>query len=194
MRNRRTIRPPDMTSLFDVLFLFVFVSLINAGMSRRAADVAEAAAAKPPPAPAPPSPIHDRALAQLGARPEAVVHVTAAGVIDRIELADRTVASDVSLVERVSDPDVALAYRGDRDRDLRVCGVVARALDATKPAGLRDVLVVIAPAAATSVLPHALVDGLRADEARCGADTGGLAVIVEPQPPQPPQPQKAGTP
>jgi hypothetical protein len=181
VRNRRAIRPPDLTSLFDVLFLFVFVSLVNAGMSRRAADVAEAKAATPPPAPPAPGPLHDRAIAQLGSRPEAIVHVTAAGVIDRIELADRTITSDVSLVERVSDPDVGLSYRGDRDRDLRVCGVVARGIDATKPDGLRGMLVLIAPAAATASLPHALVDGLRADEARCAADTGAIAVIVEPQ-------------
>jgi hypothetical protein len=177
--------------LFDVLFLFVFVSLVNAGMSRRAADVAEAKAATPPPAPkAPPGPLHDRAMAALGARPEVVVHVTAAGVIEKIEAADRTIASDVSLVERVADPDVALAYRGDRDRELRVCGVVARGLDATKPDGLHGMLVVIAPAAPTEKLPHALVDGLRADEARCAADTSGVAVIVEPAAP----PAKGATP
>jgi hypothetical protein len=187
VRNRRAIRPPDLTSLFDVLFLFVFVSLVNAGMSRRAADVAEAKAATPPPAPKPPPALHDAAIAQLGARPEAIVHVTAAGVIDRIELADRAIASDVSLVERVADPDVGLTYRGERDRDLRVCGVVARAVDARD---LHGMLVVIAPAAATASLPHALVDGLRADEARCTADTGAIAVIVEPQPP-PPAPRGA---
>ncbi len=42
--RRRSLRPPDLTSLFDVLFILVFVSLVNAGINKQAVDRAEARA------------------------------------------------------------------------------------------------------------------------------------------------------
>jgi len=186
VRNRRAIRPPDLTSLFDVLFLFVFVSLVNAGMSRREADAVAhpAAAAKPAPSVVKPPPpdligLRDQALAHLGDRIEVVARVSKAGALTQLQLVDRTIASGVPLVERVADPDVGVRYLGESNPDLRVCRVIARALGATD---LRGYLIVISPEAPLGALAHALVDGLHADEDRCLTEDRGVAVIVEPQP------------
>ena len=183
MRNRRAIRPPDLTSLFDVLFLFVFVSLVNAGMSRREADaVAHAATVAPPAPPKPPAAMTElrtQALHVLGDRVEVVARVSKAGALTEIQLVDRTIASGAPLVERVADPDVGVRYLGETNPDLRVCRQIARALGA---ADLRGYLVVIAPEAPLAQLAHALVDGLRADEDRCLTEDRGVAVIVEPTP------------
>jgi hypothetical protein len=185
MRRRREIRPPDLTSLFDVLFLFVFVSLVNAGMSRREADAIAHPAAPKPPAVVPPKPpaamteLRTQALRVLGDRVEVVARVSKAGALTQIELVDRTIASGAPLVERVADPDVGVRYLGEANPDLRVCRQIARALGA---ADLRDYLVVIAPEAPLAQLAHALVDGLRADEDRCLTEDRGVAVIVEPPP------------
>ncbi len=184
MRGRRAIRPPDLTSLFDVLFLFVFVSLVNAGMSRREAD-AVAHAATPPVPPAAPKPpaamtaLRTQALHVLGDRVEVVARVSRAGALTEIQLVDRTIASGAPLVERVADPDVGVRYLGETNPDLRVCRQIARALGA---ADLRGYLVVIAPEVPLAQLAHALVDGLRADEDRCLTEDRGVAVIVEPSP------------
>jgi hypothetical protein len=185
VRNRRAIRPPDLTSLFDVLFLFVFVSLVNAGMSRREADAVAHPAVKAPAAPVvkPPPPdlkgLRDQALAHLGDRIEVVARVSRAGALTELQLVDRTIASGVPLVERVADPDVGVRYLGEANPDLRVCRVIARALGATD---LRGYLIVISPEAPLGALAHALVDGLRADEDRCLTEDRGVAVIVEPTP------------
>ena len=184
MRNRRAIRPPDLTSLFDVLFLFVFVSLVNAGMSRREADaVAHPAVKTPAPPVVKPPPdligLRDQALAHLGDRIEVVARVSRAGALTELQLVDRTIASGVPLVERVADPDVGVRYLGESNPDLRVCRVIARALGA---ADLRGYLIVISPEAPLGALAHALVDGLHADEDRCLTEDRGVAVIVEPQP------------
>lgn len=183
MSRRRSIRPPDLTSLFDVLFLFVFVSLVNAGVTRREADnaIAAAAAATAKPAPHPPARadligLRDRAVHSLASRSEVAVRVTRDGQLAQLELADRTLRSGTPLVERVADPDVGVAYLGERNPDLRVCAIVARALGTDD---LRGYLVIIAPAAPLGQLAHALVDGLRADVDRCAAQRG-VAVIVDP--------------
>ena len=84
-RSRRHVRvPPDLTSLFDVLFIVIFAALIRAAAVEKAA----AQAAVPPPKPAPPPPVklaHQQlqaaALADLGkqlaARPYVVVRISA---------------------------------------------------------------------------------------------------------------------
>ena len=195
-RARRHVRlPPDLTSLFDVLFIVIFACLIRATAAQRA----EAEALKPPP-PRPhppvqqldPASLHARALTQLerelASRTAVIVRVAAAGTITALETDGKTEPLDVPLLEHEPDPDVAVAYLGDRSTELTVCGVAALHL------GVPDLaadLVIIAPERPLDDLPHALYQGLYRDVERCQTDHHGLAVIVEPDvtnPPNPPNP------
>jgi hypothetical protein len=182
-RSRRRHVPPDLTSLFDVLFIVIFAALIRAAAAQNAA--AAAAAAPPPPvepAPAPldPASLHARALAavdaQLATRPTIVLRVSAAGAITSLESAGTTQPLDVPLLERSGDPDVALAYLGDRSAELRACKVAALHLGVPD---LATYLVIIAPERALAELPHALYEGLHRDVERCLVEQRGLAVIVD---------------
>lgn len=191
MRPRRHIhRPPDLTSLFDVLFIVVFAALI------RAAAVEHAAAPAPPqqpPAPAIPpavAALRQRALADLdaalAARSPLVVRVTRDGTIDALEVDGKRVPVVVPLLEPSPDPDVVVAYAGDRSPDLRVCRIAARRLGA---ADLARYLVIVAPAVALDDLPEALFEGLHRDLDRCLSEQRGLAALVDPTmlPPTPPR-------
>ena len=184
-RARRHVRlPPDLTSLFDVLFIVIFACLIRAAGAEHA--VAEAAKPKPPPPPRPvvaldPASLHARALHQLdgalAAKTPVIVRVAAAGTITALEAGGRTTPLDVPLLEHAPDPDVELAYLGDRSSELTVCGVVAVHLGTPQ---LADDLVIVAPDRALDDLPHALYAGLHRDLDRCLTDHRGLAVIVDP--------------
>ena len=183
-RGRRHFRmPPDLTSLFDVLFIVIFAALI------RAAAAQQAAAQPPPPKPLPPpvvldpATLHARAVASvdkdLAARPAVVVRVSNAGTVTAIEADGKSTPLDVPLLEHSADPNVALAYLGERSVELRVCriaGVHLPALD------LQRVLVIVAPAQRLADLPHALFEGLHRDIDRCLVEQHALAVIVEPEP------------
>jgi hypothetical protein len=195
--RRRSNKPPDLTSLFDVLFLFVFVALVNAGAARKAADDAEAKAATPPPAPVRTDLIglRDRALARLGERTEAVARVSRAGALVAVELPARTIAIGAALVEPVADPDVGVAYVGERDPALHLCRRIATAIGA---ADLHDYLVIVAPEVARAELTVALASGLTRDADRCLIEDRGVAVVLDPAalapaPAVPPSPAK-GTP
>ncbi len=185
MRARRHVhRPPDLTSLLDVLFILVFASLVGTAALR------QAAADKPPPpkpaAPAPPPPPPDiaalrtRALADLGAqiasRTPLVVRVSATGTVEAIEVDGKRIALDTPLLEHSPDPDVALAYLGERSAELRVCRIAAVHLGV---ADLARYLVIVAPAVPLADLPHALHQGLYRDLDRCLAEQRGLATIVD---------------
>jgi hypothetical protein len=182
--RRRSLRPPDLTSLFDVLFILVFVSLVNAGMNQQKVDEAEAAKPRPTP-PAPPVPLpppsvialHDEALAELGARPVLIARVSIDGVLTAVEADGKRVAMDVPLIEHVADPDVAIAYLGDRSAELRVCRQAALHLGVPD---LSPYLVIVTPEAALADLTVALVSGLRRDADRCLAEQHGVAVVVDP--------------
>jgi len=183
VRARRHVRrPPDLTSLFDVLFIVVFAALI------RAAAVEKAAAhpAQPPrPSAPPPTPsvaaLQQRALAALDAelatRTPLVVRVTQAGTIDALEVAGKRLALDAPLLEHSTDPDIAVAYLGDRSADQRVCRLAALHLGVAE---LARYLVIIAPAVALDDLPHALYDGLHRDLDRCLGEQHGIATLVDP--------------
>ncbi|CAN5718726.1 hypothetical protein BH11MYX1_BH11MYX1_42970 [soil metagenome] len=173
--------PPDLTSLFDVLFIVIFAALI------RAAAV-EQAAATPAPAPTsvaavqqPDGVLHEQALAQidaeLAARPTVIARVSVDGKLTAVESGNKKLTLDVPLLEHSLDPDVALAYLGDRSVELRLCRQIALYLSS---ADLANYLVIIAPAARAADLPHALHTGLHRDVDRCQTDQHGLAVIVEP--------------
>jgi hypothetical protein len=188
VRSRRTIRPPDLTSLVDVMFILVFAALIRSA----AIEPAESAPAPPPaplPEPGPPAPpptytaVRDQAMAtlraDLEARPAVVARVSKDGVLTALELADRTIARGLPLLERVADANVALAYLGDRSPELRICKVVARDLGVTR---LDDQIVAITPDVPIADLPVALVAGLRTDVERCLVDTGAIGVLVDATP------------
>ncbi len=163
MRHRRRVRvPPDLTSLFDVLFIVIFAALI------RAAAVQAQAAPQPAPTPTPPRPpvqldpasLKARALADLDAslraRPAIIVRVSQAGKITSLASPERTLALDTPLLEPSPDPDVKLTYLGDRSSDLRLCRVAALDL------GVADLAKYLrgrrAQRAASADLPHALFD------------------------------------
>jgi hypothetical protein len=181
MRARRHVRrPPDLTSLFDVLFIVVFAALI------RAAAVEHAAAHPPAPAPAPATPpavaaLRQRALADLDAelasRTPLVVRITKDGAIDALEVGDRRLALAAPLLEPSPDPDVVVAYRGDRSPDLRICRIAALQLGIAE---LSRYLVIMAPALPFDDLPHALYGGLHRDVDRCLSEQHALAALIDP--------------
>jgi len=182
-RSRRHVRmPPDLTSLFDVLFIVIFAALIRATAAQQ---VAAAATAPPPPVAAPvpldPASLHARALVtldhDLAARPAIVVRVSAAGTVTALDAQGATTPLDVPLLEHSPDPDVAVAYLGDRSAELRICRIAALHVGAATLA--RD-LVIVAPDRALADLPHALFDGLHRDIERCLVEQQALAVIIDP--------------
>jgi hypothetical protein len=175
--------PPDLTSLFDVLFIVIFVALIRAASADRAAAQAAAPSPKPPPPPValPTEQLHAAALADLGkqlaARPYVVVRVSGAGALTALEVGDQVTKLATPLLEHSPDPDVALAYLGDRAAELRICRVVAVQLGVPD---LARYLVILAPDQHLADLPHALYEGLRRDVDRCSAEQHALAVLVDP--------------
>jgi hypothetical protein len=193
MRARRHFRrPPDLTSLFDVLFIVVFAALIRAAAVQRAA---EPKPPPPPPAPAPAIPpavaaLRQRALADLdaalAARTPLVVRITRDGTIEALEVDGKRTPLIVPLVEHSPDPDVILGYAGDRSPELRICRIAARQLAA---ADLAHYLVIVAPAVAPRELWHGLLDGLQRDVNLCQFEQHAPAVLVDPTtlPPTPTQ-------
>ncbi|MGE0549848.1 MAG: hypothetical protein AB7O24_17035 [Kofleriaceae bacterium] len=186
-RARRHLRrPPDLTSLFDVLFIVVFAALIRAAAAQQALAAATAPA---PPKPAPATPItppdvaalRAHALASLqtdlAARTPLVIRISATGTVEALELADKRMPLDVPLLEHDPNPDVGISYLGERSAELRVCRI------ATVHLGLPDLsrhLVIIAPVIALADLSHALFEGLHRDLDRCLAEQRGLASLVDP--------------
>src|SRR5258706_8078884 len=185
-RGRRHVRvPPDLTSLFDVLFIVIFAALIRAA--------AVQAAAQPPPKPTrppavlDPATLHARAIAavdrDIAARPTVIVRVSEAGTVTALEADGVVTPLDVPLLEHSPDPNVEIAYLGERSIELRLCRIAAVHLAAME---LPRVLVIIAPAQRLADLPHALFDGLHRDIYRCLVEQHSLAGILEPGPAAPP--------
>jgi hypothetical protein len=184
MRPRRHVRrPPDLTSLFDVLFIVVFAALIRAAAVERAA-------AKPPAPPAPSAApatppavavLQRHALAaldaDLAARTPLVVRITANGTVEALDVGARRIALDAPLLEHSPNPDVMLAYLGDRSAELRVCRIAALHLGVTE---LSRYFVIIAPALPLADLSEALYGGLYRDLERCLTEQHGLGVVIDP--------------
>jgi len=189
MRRAKRVRyPPDLTSLFDVLFIVVFASLIRAAAVQNAAAHPE----PPPPKPVPPAPppdvaaLHQKALAELQAdlagRAPLVIRVAethgpASWSIEALEVDGKRLALDAPLLEHSLDPDIAVAYLGDRSADLQICKIAALHLGLTE---LSQYLVIITPSAALVDLPHALFDGLHRDVDRCLTEQRGIATLLDP--------------
>lgn len=184
--QRRVHRPPDFTSLLDVLFVVIFALLVRTAAIKQAAAKAEAAPPVPA-APAVPQPPPDvaalrtRALADLdrdlASRKPLVIRVSAKGAIDALELDGQRTPLDVPLLEGSADPDVGVAYLGARSAELRLCRIAAVHL---RLPDLASHLVIVAPSAPLADLPHALYEGLRADVDHCLVDQRGLATIIDP--------------
>ncbi|MEO6777622.1 MAG: hypothetical protein ABI467_32140 [Kofleriaceae bacterium] len=178
MRRARRHVPPDLTSLFDVLFIVIFAALIRAAAAQHALAAAEAPAKPaPPPPPLDPASLRARAAGEIAARATAIVRVSSAGLVTALEANGTSTPLDVPLLEPDTNPDIAVAYLGERSAELRVCRIAAVHLALPD---LASWLVIIAPARPLADLPHALVDGLRRDVERCVTEQHGLAVIVEP--------------
>jgi hypothetical protein len=184
--RRHVRRPPDLTSLFDVLFIVVFVALIRAAAAQQALAAATAVPPRPVvPVPPPPPPdvaaLRTRALASIQAdlagRTPLVIRISATGTVEALEAGGKRTPLDVPLLEHSPDPDTLVAYLGDRSAELRVCRVAAVHLAV---ADLARHLVIIAPARPLADLPHALFEGLHRDLDRCLAEQHGLATIVDP--------------
>jgi len=183
--RRRVRRPPDLTSLFDVLFIVVFAALIRAAAAQQA--LAQATAPPPRPAPQPPPPppalaaLRTRALATIGAelaeRTPLVIRVSAAGTVTAIEADGKQLALDVPLLEHSPDPTVRTSYLGDRSAELRVCRIAAVHLGVPD---LARYLVIVAPSDLRTSRLVALNDGLDADRARCFIEQHGFATVIEP--------------
>ncbi len=179
MKRRSAPPAPNLTSLLDVLFILIFATLVQLAGRK---DTPEAKAAPPPPTPEPPKPpaevaaLRDRAVAQLAGRPTVVARIRADGTLTRLETAEQSVDLDVPLLEHVPDPDIAIAYLGDRSADQRVCKVAALHLGVPDLAGY---LVVLSADVPLAELPHALYEGLHHDAERCLVEQRGVAVVVD---------------
>jgi hypothetical protein len=213
--KRHVRRPPDLTSLFDVLFIVVFVALIRAAAAQHEVDRLTA----PPPAPpkpAPPAPPPDvaalrtKALANLdrdlAGRTPLVVRISTQAERDRVkgtiaslELEGQQLALDVPLLADNLDPDVEVEYLGDRSAELRVCRIAAVQL---RLADLARHLVIIVPDRSYADLKRvagsrALFQGLVRDVARCFTEQRGIAALIDPAelaPPTAPAPPAVPTP
>jgi hypothetical protein len=183
--RRRIRRPPDLTSLFDVLFIVVFVALIRAAAAEHAVD--EATKPRPPPTEPPPPPVPVAALkvralatisADLAKRTPLVVRVSERGVVAMLESADQKVTLDVPLLEESTDVDVQTSYLGARSADLRICRVAAVNLHVPD---LSSYLVIIAPERPRRQRQIALNEGLDRDIVNCLTEQNGTATIVEPE-------------
>jgi hypothetical protein len=140
-----------------------------------------------------------RITEQLQDQPAIIARVSARGVLTSIEMAsaglaqtgagataepsgegalvDRrreSVAMELPLIERVDDPDVAIAYVGDRDARQRLCAVVAGRMGS-----LANALVVIAVDAPLTELMISLVSGLRRDVEDCLTAHRAAAVLLD---------------
>jgi hypothetical protein len=181
-RRRYVHVPPDLTSLFDVLFILIFAALI------RTAAVSQAAAQSAAPQPVSPLPpvklanaqLQAAALADLGkqlaSRPYVVVRISTS-TMTSLEIGDKHIKLTTPLLEHNPDPDIAITYLGDRAAELRICRVIATQLAVSD---LGNYLVIIAPDQHVADLPHALYDGLRRDIDRCLTDQQALAVLIDP--------------
>ena len=151
------------------------------GRRRRARRRASARAAAAERAGHPAAALRQRALAdldaQLAARTPLVVRITRDGTIDALEVDGKRLALDAPLLEHSPDPDIVLAYLGDRSAELRVCRIAALHVGAAE---LSRYLVILAPAIPIADLLHGLRDGLHRDLDRCLTEQHGLAVLVDP--------------
>lgn len=201
-RARRHVRrPPDLTSLFDVLFIVVFVALIRAAAAQQEVDRLTPPPPAPPapPKPAPPAPAPDvarlraKALANLdrdlAGRTPLVVRISAEldrdrvkGTIVALEHEGRKLALDVPLLADSRDPDVEIEYLGERSAELRVCRIAAVHL---RLPDLARHLVIIVPDRPYADLKRAagssaLLAGLEHDVARCFIEQRGIAALIDP--------------
>lgn len=196
MRPRHHVRrPPDLTSLFDVLFIVVFAALIRAAaVENAAAHPPEPVRPRAPEAPPAVAALRQRALADLeatlAARTPLVVRITRDGTIDALEVDGKRTELVVPLLEHSADPAVVVTYGGDRSADLRVCRIAAQRLGT---ADLSRYLVIVAPAVALDDLPEALYGGLHRDLDRCLSEQRTLAALVDPTA-LPPTPSRAAPP
>lgn len=198
-RQRRPVRAPDMTSLFDVLFILVFVSLVNVGVEHTAAEQAEAkakaatealasasalapsASALPPPsASAPPTPsappVASAQPIDLTARGATlIVRVDKDGVMKAIERDGAVTPVDEPLLVKVDDPDVLYEYRGDRSREHRICAIVVAKLGVEDLSRFAIVITTDESSADTNVV---LGRGIKNDRVRCADEQKGFAVLA----------------
>jgi hypothetical protein len=194
VRVRRHIRrPPDLTSLFDVLFIVVFVALIRAAAAQHAA-----AQVPKPPEVVPPQPppevavLREHALAslktELDGRTPLVIRISDKGTISELESTDKKLALDVPLLEHSPDPDQRISYLGDRSVELRLCRIAAVHLEL---ADLSKHLVIVSPVQTARAIQHTLSEGLHRDLTRCLIEQRGIATIVDPAALLPQEPERS---
>lgn len=195
-RERRAIRAPDMTSLFDVLFILVFVSLVNVGVNHTAAEEAEAktkqaeaalasaqasasAAASAAPSARPSASVAPSSApppVDLSARSATIlVRIDKDGVLRAIERDGNVVDVNEPLLMKVDDPDVAFEYRGDRSRDHRICAIV---VDKLGLAELSHFIVIITTPESDAMTNLILGRGINNDRLRCADEQKGFAVLA----------------
>ena len=197
-RGRRHVRrPPDLTSLFDVLFIVVFVALIRAAAAQHEVDRLTPPPAPPKPAPPMPPPdvvaLRVKALANLdrdlAGRTPLVVRISTHAERDRVkstisslELEGRRLPLDVPLLTDSRDPDVEAEYLGDRSAEQRVCRIAAVQLQLADLARHLVIIVLDRPHADLKRLfdSDTLFGGLERDVARCFIEQRGIAAFIDP--------------
>lgn len=200
MKRKAPLAPQSLTSLVDVLFILVFAALIQRAATPSSTSAAPAAAPPPPPVWTPPRPLAElRAVAEaqlaasLREQPVIVARISARGVLTSLEVAPGAggalaalvapaagsaspprLALELPLIERVPDPDVAVAYLGARDPAHRICNAAAARLGS-----LARSLVIVSVDAPLSELMLALVAGLRRDVDHCLIEHRAAAVLLD---------------
>jgi hypothetical protein len=110
------------------------------------------------------------------------------GTIASLEHEGQTIPLDVPLLADSRDPDVEVAYLGDRSAELRVCRIAAVHL---RLPDLARHLVILVPDRPNAELKRiagsaALLAGLERDVARCFIEQRGIAALLDPSELAPP--------
>jgi hypothetical protein len=196
-RGRRIRRPPDLTSLFDVLFIVVFVALIRAAAAQH--EVERLTPPPAPPRPAPPAPppavaaLRTKALSNLerdlAERTPLVVRISTQaertlvkGTIKMIEYEGRKLALDVPLIADSRDTDTQVKYLGERSAELHVCRIATVQLHL--PDLSHQLVIIVLDRSRADVEntfgSEALLDGLEQDVTNCFFEQHGIASLIDP--------------
>lgn len=204
MKRRAPLAPQSLTSLVDVLFILVFAALVQRAAAPAHAPASPSPAVPAPPTWTPPRPLAElRAAAEaelassLHEQPVIVARISARGVLTSLEVAPgasgalaglvapatgaapgvaaaQRIALELALIERVPDPDIAVAYLGARDPAHRICNAAAARLGS-----LARSLVIFSVDAPLSELMLALAAGLRRDVDHCLTEHRAAAVLLD---------------
>lgn len=192
---RRRLPPPtSLTSLLDVLFILIFAALIHTASTDASASAPHAVmpdAALPIDAGLDASgnlfedrsQLREMALEQINqeieSRPQILIKVSGSAGNYLVEL-ERSAEewTPLAILESVEDPEIGLAYAGDRDARRGLCAQIAATVG---PEALEGAIVIVSAALEPEKLPVALARGLAGESKTCAREFGGMLVTLSPK-------------